>query len=45
MMAVGACYASELVWQLADLAIGSMTLINLYFLWKNRREIVQVSRV
>ena len=45
MMAVGACRASELVWQLADLAIGSMTLINLYFLWKNRREIARVSRV
>ncbi|MBQ8718775.1 MAG: alanine:cation symporter family protein [Clostridia bacterium] len=44
MIVVGACYASELVWQLADFAIGGMTLVNLYFLWKNRQEIRRVSQ-
>lgn len=43
LIVVGACDASEVVWQLSDFAIGTMTLINLYFLWKNRREICKVS--
>jgi AGCS family alanine or glycine:cation symporter len=42
---VGAVSAPSLVWQLSDLAIGSMTLINVTVLWKNRREILAVSRL
>ena len=39
---VGAVFCPETVWQLADFAIGSMTLINLWVLWRCRREITQL---
>lgn len=38
----GAFGAPESVWQLSDLAIGSMTLLNLWILWRSRTEICSV---
>ena len=40
---VGALRTPQSVWELSDLAIGTMTLINVFFLWKNRREILEIS--
>ena len=41
---LGAFGAPPLVWQLSDFAIGSMTLMNLYVLWRCRTEICRASR-
>ena len=36
---IGSCISLEMVWQWADLAVGVMTLMNLYILYKMRNEI------
>ena len=44
-LVVGSFGAPQVVWQLSDFAIGSMTLINLYVLWRCRGEILDRSRL
>lgn len=40
---LGAYGAPAAVWELSDFAIGSMTVINVLFLWKSRREIIALT--